>query len=346
MGETGPMTVSIEARLARFAGPTFGLRPTPLHHLPRFSAAIGREVWIKRDDLISVGLGGNKVRKLGYLVADARRMGADHLVTVGAEQSNHARCVATVAAMEEMGCDLVLGGDADAPVVGNLLLDHLLGARLHFPGTHDWLKLEEASHRVAAQLRAQGRTPYVMPIGGSTPIGALGFAEAFLELRGQMVEAGVQPSSIVHATSSGGTQAGLVVGALACGGEVPIVGVGVAKTGRTLRDEIVTIAQGTASLLETEAPSAGSITVLDGFVGEAYAVPTPGAIEALRLLFQTEGILVDPVYTAKALHAVVEGPTALGDGPIVFWHTGGWPAVFAPQFGVGRSRLALEVHRG
>lgn len=398
---TSPLRTILDARDPR----SYGGRPTPLHRLDRFSAAIGREVWIKRDDLISVGVGGNKIRKLGFLVADALARGADHLVTVGAEQSNHARCVAAVAAMEGLGCDLILGGRPDTPVVGNLLLDHLLGATVHFPGTDDWATLEAESGVVAERLRAAGKRPYVMPIGGSTPIGALGFVDAYLELRGQLDAAGIEPSAIVHATSSGGTQAGLVVAAALTAADVAVVGVGVAKTSRRLEREIEEIAAGALDLLDApdradsigqgntarrgSAASRGSasgrgsavgrgdaegrvdvndradvddrtradergdeaglaspgemlsraraevgdrISVLDGYRGPAYAEPTAGSTEALLLLARTEGILVDPVYTAKALHAVVDAPASvLGDGPIVFWHTGGLPAVFAPH---------------
>ena len=317
--------------LARRHPRRYGIRPTPLHRLDRFSPAIGREVWIKRDDLISVGVGGNKIRKLDYLVADALAQGADHLVTVGAEQSNHARCVAAVASMEGLGCDLILGGCADAPVVGNLLLDHLLGAHIHLVGTDDGEELERTSVMVAEELRAAGKRPYVMPIGGSTPIGALGFVEAYFELQAQLAVAGIKPASIVHATSSGGTQAGLVIGAAASGDALNVVGVGVAKTARHLEGEIVEIAKGCCDLLERGDDDL-RVSVLDGFRGPAYGEPTAGSTAALQLLARTEGIIVDPVYTAKALHAVVEAPDdVLGTGPIVFWHTGGLPAVFAPH---------------
>lgn len=323
---------SLKSLLSARSPRRYGLYPTPFHRLDRFSRAIGREVWIKRDDLISVAGGGNKVRKLGYLVADALEGGADHLVSVGAEQSNHARCVAAVAAIEGLDCDLVLGGDPDSPVVGNLLLDHMLGARIQFPGTDDWEELERVSLEVAEQLRAHGKRTYVMPIGGSTPIGALGFVDAYLELREQLGIVGVKPSSIVHATSSGGTQAGLAIGAHLLHDDVKILGIGVAKTAGDLHAEIVEITQGCLKLLGS-VDSVLDITVVPGYLGRAYAEPTEGALHALRLLFRTEGILLDPVYTAKAMHAVIDAPTdVLGDGPIVFWHTGGIPAVFSPHF--------------
>ncbi len=233
--------------------------------------------------------------------------------------------------MEGLGCDLILGGRSDAPVVGNLLLDYLFGADVHLVGSNDWEELERVSQTVAAKLRAMGRRPYVMPIGGSTPIGALGFVDAYLELRVQLAEAGIEPTSIVHATSSGGTQAGLVIGAAATGDGLNIVGVGVAKTARHLEGEIIDIARGCCDLLERPHDDL-RISVLDGFRGPAYAEPTAGSTSALQLLARTEGIIVDPVYTAKALHAVVEAPgSVLGTGPIVFWHTGGLPAVFAPH---------------
>jgi D-cysteine desulfhydrase family pyridoxal phosphate-dependent enzyme len=310
----------------------YGIYPTPFHRLDRFSAAVGREVWIKRDDLISVAVGGNKVRKLGYLVADGLAHGADHLVSVGAEQSNHARCVAAVAALEGMACDLVLGGDPTTPVVGNLLLDHMLGARVQFPGTENWEQLERVSQSVADQLRAQGKHPYVMPIGGSTPTGALGFVDGYLELREQMVAADVWPSAIVHATSSGGTQSGLSIGAHLLHDRVKILGIGVAKTAGDLQAEIVEITAGCLDLLGAAAGTP-DIAVVPGYLGRAYAEPTEGGLHALRLLFRTEGILLDPVYTAKAMHAVIDAPNdVLGEGPIVFWHTGGMPAVFSPHF--------------
>ena len=323
---------SLRSLLAARSPRRYGIYPTPLHRLDRFSRAIGREVWIKRDDLISVAVGGNKVRKLGYLVADALQRGADHLVSVGAEQSNHARCVAAVAAIEGFDCDLVLGGDPNSPVVGNLLLDHMLGARIQIPGTDNWDELERISLEVAEQLRSDGKRPYVMPVGGSTPIGALGFVDAYLELRKQFQMAGVTPSSIVHATSSGGTQSGLAIGAHLLHDATKIVGIGVAKTAGDLQAEIVEITEGCLEVLGA-AQGVPDITVVPGFLGRAYAETTAGSLEALQLLLRTEGILVDPVYTAKALHAVIDAPASiLGDGPIVFWHTGGMPAVFAPHF--------------
>jgi D-cysteine desulfhydrase family pyridoxal phosphate-dependent enzyme len=323
----------LAARLATFGARPYGVFPTPFHRIGRFSEAIGRGVWIKRDDLISVGLGGNKVRKLAYLAADARRLGADHLVSVGAEQSNHARCVASVAAMEGWGCDLVLGGDPAAPRVGNLLLDHLLGATIHMPGTESWPELERVSELVAADLRAAGKHPYVMPIGGSTPVGALGFVAGYLELRTQLAEAGIAPSSIVFATSSGGTHAGLAVGAHLLGDDIAIVGVGVAKSSSDLEFEIDKIAADCLDLLSAGSAAPLDVRVLPGYLGTAYADPSPGGLDALRLLLRTEGILTDPVYTSKALHAVVAAANdVVGDGPIVFWHTGGGPAAFAPRF--------------
>jgi D-cysteine desulfhydrase family pyridoxal phosphate-dependent enzyme len=323
---------SLKSLLAHRSPRRYGIYPTPFHRLDRFSSAIGRDVWIKRDDLISVGVGGNKMRKLGYLAADAVAHGADHLVSVGAEQSNHARCVAAVAAVEGLGCDLVLGGDPHSPVVGNLLLDHMLGAHVQFPGTDSWEELERISLEVAEQLRAHGTRTYVMPIGGSTPIGALGFVDAYLELREQMAAANVRPSSIVHATSSGGTQAGLAIGAHLLHDDVKILGIGVAKTAGDLHAEIVEITEGCLELLGV-VDGIPDITVVPGYLGRAYAQPTQGALHALRLLFRTEGILLDPVYTAKAMHAVIDAPNdLLGYGPIVFWHTGGMPAVFSPHF--------------
>ncbi len=306
------------------------LLPTPMHPAPRLSAALGKDVWLKRDDLTGVGLGGNKIRKLELLAADARRQGADMLVSVGAAQSNHARTVAAVAAMLGMGCELVLGGRPPASPSGNLVLDVILGARLHFAGTSDWAGLDASTRAVAAAASARGASPYLMPVGGSVPLGAAAFAAAYLELRAQCQAAGLRPAAIVHASSSAGTQAGLELGRYLAGDDVRIVGVDVAKITGSLADEVSRLIRGTAELLGVPGPAAGP-HVLDGYLGAGYAIPSEGGDRALRLLARTEGVMADPVYTAKALHAVCEETFG---GPVVFWHTGGAPALFSAESGL------------
>lgn len=308
--------------------------PTPLHRAERFSAEVGAEVWLKRDDLTGVALGGNKIRKLEFLLGEAREAGADCLITVGAAQSNHARTVAAGAAMSGLPCHLILGGDRPAAPTGNVLLDSLLGAELHFAGVTAWDELELLAEELRATLTARGHRPYVMPAGGSTAVGALGFVAAYLELLEQTAAEGVEPALIVHAAASGGTQAGLHAAhqLLSPGQKGPAVsGVPVADPADELADEVAGLAGGVAELLGGP-PDVARPSVIDGFRGDAYGVSTPGGEEALRLMLRTQGVLTDPVYTAKALHAVVMRAADLAAGrPIVFWHTGGAPAVFSGE---------------
>ncbi len=310
--------------------------PTPLHHAPRLSYSLGKEIWLKRDDLTGTGLGGNKIRKLELLAAQARAAGADTLVGVGAPQSNHARTVATVAAMLQLDCHLVLAGQAPAAPSGNLLLDALMGATLHWAGTHDWAELATATDDVSAQLQRIGRRVFTMPVGGSVPHGSAAFVAAYLELVVQCTEYRVTPSAVMHASSSAGTQAGLHLGAVLAGELLdgvapPVIGVDVAKITNPLAEEVSRLVAGTAELLgvqqiwENAGPGRGP-TVLEGYLGPGYAVPSGGSSAALHLLARTEGVILDPVYSAKGFHAVCESDLP---GPIVFWHTGGTPALFA-----------------
>ncbi|MDX6724905.1 MAG: D-cysteine desulfhydrase, partial [Solirubrobacteraceae bacterium] len=310
--------------------------PTPLSLLHRFSEAIGAEVWIKRDDVGSPGLAGNKVRKLEFVLGAARAEGADVVVIVGAEQSNAARAAAAACAQLGMRCVLVLTGEDPGPPAGNLLLDHLFGAEVRFAGTTDWAELAGVAGDVAEQLRREGATPYALPAGASSPLGAVGFAVAWAELRDQLAAAGVAASTIVHAASSGGTHAGLVVGRHLDGGG-PLVR-GVLVSGDIYPDmagQFAVLAREAGEVLGAAVPvDAGDLWLDDGFLGDGYAVPSPEGIEAIRLLARTEAIVCDPIYSGKALAALVSSARADElDGATVFWHTGGWHALFAPRFG-------------
>ena len=307
-----------------------GTLPTPLLPLPGFSKEVGVEVWIKRDDLSGFAFGGNKVRKMEFLLADALQRECDVLLTVGGAQSNHARTVAATAVTHGLGCHLVLGGSRPSAPTGNLLLDRIFGAELHFAETEDWATLEGQMDQLASQLTEEGRRPYTIPIGGSTRIGALGFVAAFAELTQQCSVLDISPRWIVHATSSGGTQAGLEAARRMLGSGGPrVLGVAVAKTGKDLSEEVERLVAEVQDLIGGD-PGGEPFEVLDGYMGPAYGVPTEGALEALALLSSTEGIPTDPVYSAKALHALVERGRDLG-GPIVFWHTGGLPALFSDE---------------
>jgi D-cysteine desulfhydrase family pyridoxal phosphate-dependent enzyme len=306
--------------------------PTPLHALPRFSEAVGREVWIKRDDLTGLATGGNKVRKIELLAAEALRSGADVLVSVGAPQSNHARTVAAAASVMGLDCHLIMSGSRPARPTGNLALDEFLGATMHFAASKDWTILAEVTQSVATELERRGARPYVIPVGGSVPLGAVAFTAAYFELQSQLDAAGVRPSAILHASSSGGTQAGLELGRMLAGDNAPILGVDVAKITDPLARTVEQLVRGAADLLCAEIGHPDP-TVVDGYLGDGYAIATAESNEAMRLLAATEGIVADPVYTAKALQALSKEDL---DGPVVFWHTGGVPAFFSDEVGFGR----------
>jgi 1-aminocyclopropane-1-carboxylate deaminase/D-cysteine desulfhydrase len=316
---------------------TLASLPTPLHYLSRFSAELGAEVWMKRDDVGSVGLAGNKVRKLEFVLGAARHDGADAIVIVGAEQSNACRAAAAACAQLGLRCVLVLSGDAPERATGNLLLDRLYGADVRFAGTTDWAALAEAADRVTDELRAAGATPATLPVGASSPLGAVGFAVAWFELLAQLDELDVAAATLVHASSSGGTHAGLVAGRRLTGRGPRVRAIGVAEDiYPDMPARYAELATGAAQLLGADGPITPADLWLDmGFVGPGYAVPTPEAVEAIRLLARTEGIVCDPVYSGKALAALVAAARAgdLGDGATVFWHTGGYHALFAPRFG-------------
>lgn len=309
--------------------------PTPLERLDRFSQAIGADVWIKRDDVHGVGLAGNKVRKLEFVLADARANGADTLVTIGAEQSNAARATAAAAARIGMACVLVLAGDAPAAASGNLLLDGLFGAEVRFAGTRDWGALDAQAKQVCAELREQGRRPYALPAGSSSGLGAIGFVSGWSELIVQLAELGVDPAAVVHASASGGTQAGLLLGRELSGGGPAIRGVAVA-TGvyPDMPAHYAKLAHEAAAIMGIQTNVTADDVQLDWrWVGDGYGIPTPEGVDAVALLARTEGIVCDVVYTGKALAALIAGVrNGSLNSSVVFWHTGGYQAMFAPAY--------------
>ena len=303
------------------------LLPTPLHPLPRFSTSLdaGVEVWVKRDDLTSLGLGGNKLRKLSYLVAAALAEDATDLVTTGAIQSNHCRQTAAAAAQSGLGCHLVLRGGPDDRPGGNVFLDRLLGAQLHWAGSPDTLPLMA---RVLTDLDRQGRRPYGIPLGGSTPTGAAGYAYAWMEMAQQAETLGVEFDAVVFATSSGGTQAGLAVGAGENGWEGEIHGISVDHKVAQLDAVAEPLTAATAGLLAARRPH--SVLVHDGYLGGGYGVVGEPERQAIFALARSEGLLVDPVYTGRALAGLIDlARRRVLTGRVLFWHTGGTPALFA-----------------
>jgi len=306
--------------------------PTPVHMLKRLSAHMGGPlIAMKRDDLTGLAFGGNKTRKLEFIVADALARGADTLLTAGAAQSNHCRQTAAAAAKAGKRCDLVLGGAAPAAAEGNLLLDTLLGARIHWAGPD---RRGETLEEVAGSLRGEGLNPFLIPYGGSSPLGAAGYAMAMAELSAQIPFNENRVVAIVFASSSGGTHAGLIAGALASGYTGRILGVSVEKQERVHAGSIIALARETAGLLGApDLMPEGTRVFLDNrYAGEGYGVVGPQEREAIRLLARLEGIFLDPVYTAKAMAGLIDmidRGEFTGSEHVLFWHTGGTPALFA-----------------
>jgi D-cysteine desulfhydrase family pyridoxal phosphate-dependent enzyme len=310
-----------------------GTYPTPLHPLPKLSAYLGGpQLWIKRDDLTGFALGGNKVRKLEFFLGEARATGADVLLTTGGHQSNHARITAASAARAGLGCVLVLSGGEPATYTGNLLLDRLFGAELRFVRTG--AEREPTLEATAAELRAAGRRPLLIPLGGSTPLGARGYVEAAREVAAQFRALGVAPQALVHGSSSGGTQAGLVVGCQVAGLTTHVIGVSADETRADLRRRVIQIARTLAAELGVPTPSDEAVDVRDEYVGAGYGLPTLASEEATQVFARLEGIVLDATYGAKAAAGLVDmvrhGGFARSD-TVCFWHTGG--AGWAPSPG-------------
>ena len=312
------MPTSTASRLSLLSG------PTPVQELSRLRATLGGgpRLLAKRDDAIPFGFGGNKVRKLEFAVAQALGEGADTLVTVGGIQSNHARATAAAAAKLGLHCVLILNGVPPVRPTANLLLGQLLGAHIEFIPSR--AERAEASEQVMARLREEGRTPFFIPLGASTSIGALGFVAAVAEL----VEQQMVPDVIVHACSSGGTQAGLVAGAALHGLKTRIIGVSADDPAESIAVNIRRIIDG----IDRFHMLHGEIEVDDTRVGEGYGIPTQESREAQELAAQTEALFVDHTYTAKALGALIayvrEGRFT-EDQTVLFWHTGGQVGLFS-----------------
>jgi L-cysteate sulfo-lyase len=322
---------ALRERLACFPSLPLVPAPTLVEPLLRLLAHLGGgpRLFIKRDDAIPFGFGGNKVRKLALVAARAKAEGADTLVTAGGVQSNHARATAATAAKLGMRAVLVANGVPPARLTANALLDQILGAEVVYVATRE--DRGPMIVEVAERLRAEGRRPFAIPIGASTPLGALGYVLALAELVDQMPP----PDAIVHSTSSGGTQAGLVAGCRLLGLQTRIVGISADDLAPSLSSQIGTIVAGIADLLELDAGrlSGGTaIEVDDRFVGGGYGIPTDASQEAIELAARTEAIFLDPTYTAKAmagLIAYVRQQRFAEKQTVVFWHTGGQVGLFA-----------------
>lgn len=304
--------------------------PTPLEEMPRLSEALGGpRLLVKRDDQTGLATGGNKTRKLEFLVADALEKGADTLITAGAVQSNHVRQTAAAAAKFGLRCCLVLSGQSPARWNGNLLLDQLLGAEIHWAGERDRSQVME---EIAERERRAGRHPYIIPIGGFSIAGAAGYVAAMEELVEQLAKRDLHVDRVILPTGSGSTQSGMIVGAKALEFAGRIEGISVSRTIEVLRPKMEELISKTAASLGLDLCLASEdIIVHDQYIGEGYAKMGPPEREAIRLAARTEGLLVDPVYTGKAMVGLIDliRKGVFGkDETILFWHTGGIPALF------------------
>ncbi len=321
-------------RLASFPRFPLTFLPTPLVRARNFERALGDmspEIWIKRDDMTGLAYGGNKSRKLEYLTGDAVAQKATVLISEGAAQSNHARQTAAAAAIAGLKCVLVLDTRRGSEMTGNLLLDRLLGAEVRLVEESAERKPEMA--KVVAEIEAAGGKPYLVPTGGSVPIGALGYVNCVAELQQQLDDLGLQPKRLYFPTGSLGTQAGLAAGALLFDASYEVRGVAVEATTAELAAEGAPLTNETLALLDSDSRcTTGDMSIDDTQVGEGYAIPTADGMEAIGLLARTEAIVLDPVYTGKALAGLIADVRAgqFGtDDAIVFLHTGGGPSVFA-----------------
>jgi D-cysteine desulfhydrase family pyridoxal phosphate-dependent enzyme len=318
--------------------------PTPLQEATRLRDALGGRltcprILLKRDDLSDLALGGNKARKLEFLVGDALLKHATALITTGGVQSNHARMTAAAARIAGMKATLVLTTNDPSPAPqGNLLIDRLLGADVHFvPGEDAKDGTANTEERkvaeVTAALEDEGETPYFVPLGGSNAIGTLGYVDATRELVAQIDELGLRPSRLYYASGSRGTQAGLELGARLFRATYRCSGVAVSGGEGRKREHAARIANEAAALIGTSTRIAPDDLLTDQeHYGEGYAIPTAACVEAMRLLAQTEGVLLDPVYSGKAMAGMIahirSGSVKAGE-TIIFLHTGGVPGFFA-----------------
>ncbi len=322
--------------LEAFPRATLAHLPTPLEPLPRLSNYLkGARLFVKRDDCTGLATGGNKTRKLEFLLGEALAQGCDTLVTVGGLQSNHARQTAAAAARAGLHCELLLQKIAGVPegnydYNGNLLLDELLGAVVHrFPDT---AFLNEELDALCERLSEQGRSPYAVPLGGSNALGALGYVVAVQELLQQCLEANITPDHIVLASGSAGTQAGVLAGLAAARAETRVIGINVSASEASQTSKVRRLLHETCALLDIDAPDDDAIICNDGYYAPGYGIPNREMVQAVRLVAELEGLMLDPVYTGKAMAGLIDlihsGALEPGDTTI-FLHTGGSAGLFA-----------------
>ncbi|MDD3807300.1 MAG: D-cysteine desulfhydrase family protein [Candidatus Marinimicrobia bacterium] len=312
----------IQTLLSTFPRENISLVPTPFHRLKNLSHETGCDLWIKRDDLTGFGFGGNKTRKFDFLLADAKKQGCDTLIGIGANQSNFCRILAAVGSYFGMEVHLILSGEKPEVSTGNLLIDHLLDATIyHVPRP----ERESKGKAVCETLTAQGRRVYFMPPGGSTPIGTLGYAVAFYEILQDMKKHGVTIRHIIHASSSAGTQAGLVLGQAISGWDGKITGISVDVPEKELTQAVYSLASEAGAMMGITL-SPNLVHCDENYIGKGYGIPTQACLEAIKRFASREGIFLDKVYTGKGASGFLDycktGKISPHE-PALFIHTGG-----------------------
>ena len=321
-------------QLSEFPRHSFGVFPTPLYRLENISAKYGKDIWIKRDDMCGVALGGNKVRKLEFLLADAKNQGCDTVFTTGGAQSNHAMLTAACAARLGMKCILILKQRGVTERRGNLILDEIFGAEVRFMDTDSYDDIYAEMHRVAEDLAKAGHKSYFIPCGGSNPLGALGYAACVEECAHQAAEKGLAIGHIVSATGSGGSTGGLLLGAKLFLPGVKVTGIGVDDD--PFEEIVPDLATQAAALMDTALKRSKDDFEMVYHLGSGYAIPNPEDTPYIEELARLEGILLDPVYTGKAwsgMLKLLEQGYFDQDDNILFVHTGGAAALFAMDLG-------------
>ena len=311
---------------------SLGVFPTPFYKLESISAKYGKNIWIKRDDMCGVALGGNKVRKLEFLLADAKAQGCDTVFTTGGAQSNHAMLTAACAARLGMKCILILKKRGVTERLGNLILDDIYGADVRFMDTDSYGDIYDEMDRVDAELAKEGHKCFHIPVGGSTPLGAVGYMNCVREIKEQLPQHGSEVSHIVSATGSGGTTAGLLLGARMYLPHTQVTGMGVDTD--PFEDIVPELTAGAAELLGCGLDRVPGDFRMVYHVGQGYAIPNPEDTPYIEELARLEGILLDPVYTGKAwsgMLKLLQNGNFDGEGDIVFVHTGGAAALFAME---------------
>ncbi|MDA1091751.1 MAG: D-cysteine desulfhydrase family protein [Acidobacteria bacterium] len=323
----------IEQVLARYPRELLTRTPTPLHHLPHAGARLGVDLHLKREDLTDLALGGDKPRKLEYEVAKARAEGATVLVTCGSAQSNHARLTTAAARRAGMGATVVLSVDERRRFQGNLLTVYLMGADVRFIEAADHWDLQTQAQQVCEELRAAGESPYFIPVSGSTPLSCLGYVRAGLELVDQLTERNLTPAAVYAPFGTGGIFTGLLTALRERAVDCPVIGISVNRNLEQCQANLDIWWSAVSELLGRDpARSRGATEIHDEFVGRAYGDATEAGLDAILLMAETEGVLLDPVYSGKVfagLCAHLREGRWKADQPVVMLHSGGTPALFA-----------------